>query len=291
MKTLSVELQGHLDTGATTMSYCWRVVRADGVVQGFTEHDRDLVFAGQTYLAKAGFTSSQMSQKKGLAVDNLEIQGGLNSDTIKEADLAAGLYDNASIEIWWVNWQDPSQRILQGKGFFGEVTRGRTGFEVEFRSLSQMLQQKKGRIFSKYDNGEVTSHDLSSPQYTGAGAVTSHVGRKLTVSGLDFFSSNWFNAGLLTFTSGANAGTTHEVKIFSNTGPEQEVELWFSPVSPVDVADTFSIMITTAGDLDSHIEKFGSAVDFRGFPYMPGNDALVRYPVVGESADGQSLFK
>ena len=40
MKTLSPALQAHLDSGATTLAWCWRIERADGVVFGFTDHDR-----------------------------------------------------------------------------------------------------------------------------------------------------------------------------------------------------------------------------------------------------------
>jgi hypothetical protein len=44
MKTLSPALQAHLDDGTTTLSWCWRISRADGVALGFTDHDRALSF-------------------------------------------------------------------------------------------------------------------------------------------------------------------------------------------------------------------------------------------------------
>ncbi|MBW6496728.1 MAG: DUF2163 domain-containing protein [Burkholderiaceae bacterium] len=46
MKTLSPELQAHLDEGTTTLALCWRISRNDGVALGFTDHDRALVFDG-----------------------------------------------------------------------------------------------------------------------------------------------------------------------------------------------------------------------------------------------------
>ena len=36
MKTLSPALQAHLDDGTTTLSWCWRISRSDGVALGFT---------------------------------------------------------------------------------------------------------------------------------------------------------------------------------------------------------------------------------------------------------------
>ena len=103
MKTLPDGMQAHLDGGATTLCWCWRLTRDDGVVQGFTDHDRDLSFDGVTYEAVSGFSASQIESGLGLAVDNLTLSGALSSATLNEADLAAGMYDNAAIHIWREN--------------------------------------------------------------------------------------------------------------------------------------------------------------------------------------------
>ena len=61
MKALSPDLAAHLASGATTLCWCWRVVRRDGVVLGFTDHDRALTFDGTTYEAASGFTASDIT--------------------------------------------------------------------------------------------------------------------------------------------------------------------------------------------------------------------------------------
>jgi hypothetical protein len=43
MRIIPPALQARLDGGATTLARCWIVTRRDGVVQGFTDHDEDLV--------------------------------------------------------------------------------------------------------------------------------------------------------------------------------------------------------------------------------------------------------
>ena len=50
-----------------------------------------------------GFTASALESTGGLNVDNLDVTGALSSARLDEGDLAAGLYDNAEIEIWRVN--------------------------------------------------------------------------------------------------------------------------------------------------------------------------------------------
>ena len=146
MRVLSAGLQDHLDTGATTLCWCWRVTRNDGVKFGFTDHDRDLVFDGTSFEAATGFTGTELEGAVGLNVDTLDVEGALKSDRLNEADLLAGLFDNALIEIYRVNWQGPAQRVLMRYGNLGEVSRSRHHFRCEIRGLAHELQQPKGRI-------------------------------------------------------------------------------------------------------------------------------------------------
>src|SRR5438045_3400038 len=104
MKLLPPSLQSHLDTGATTLAWCWRLTRRDGTRLGFTDHDRDLAFDGTTFAAATGFTATEIKDAVGLSVDNLEVESALSADSLNEDDLAAGLFDDAGIEIWRVNW-------------------------------------------------------------------------------------------------------------------------------------------------------------------------------------------
>ena len=49
VKTLPSALQTHLDTGTTTLAWCWRLTRTGGAVFGFTDHDLALSFDGTTF--------------------------------------------------------------------------------------------------------------------------------------------------------------------------------------------------------------------------------------------------
>lgn len=149
MKAIPSQLREHLDTGATTMCYCWKVQRSDGVIMGFTEHDEDLVFAGVRFEAASGFTATQIEQSLGLAVDNQNMAGALSSNYITEKDIARGRFDGAIVELFWVNWSDPEQRLRVAAGTIGEVKRKLTTFEAEFRSNADALNAKVGRIYQK----------------------------------------------------------------------------------------------------------------------------------------------
>jgi uncharacterized phage protein (TIGR02218 family) len=291
---LPAGLQSHLDTGATTLCWCWRVTRNDGVAFGFTDHDRDLVFDGTSFEAASGFTGTEIAGAVGLNVDTLDVESAITSERLSEDDLAAGLFDNAPIEIFRVNWQEVSQRVLMRYGNLGEVSRGQTHFKAEVRGLAHELQQPKGRIVQFACDADLGDQrctvDLDLPAFQGTGAVTAVADRRtFTVSGLGAFDEDWFTRGLLAWTSGANAGRKAEAKLHSKRDGVVTLELWHAMSEEVDVGDGF---IITAG-CDKHfktcVAKFDNAVNFRDFPHVPGVDFALTYPDRGGKNDGGSM--
>lgn len=281
MKQLPAGMRTHLATGATTLCWCWLVTRRDGTRQGFTDHDRDLSFNGVTYEAAAGFTASDLKDVIGLSVDNLEVSGAVSSGRLSEEELASGRYDDAKVEIFRVNWQDTAQRLLMRSGSIGEVRRDGTAFFAEIRGLAHYLQQPMGRLFQYTCDAAVGDRrcgvDLTAATFRGSGAVVSvRDARRLTVAGLDSFATNWFSRGLVSFTSGAAAGQSVEVKSHSVSGSVVTLELWTAVCPPPLPGQTF---VVTAG-CDKHFgtcsAKYGNAVNYRGFPFMPGNDFVTR---------------
>ena len=173
MKSLSAALQAHLDSGTTTLAWCWRIERADGVVFGFTDHDRPLEFGGVTYEPESGFAASEIRSGTDLAVDAQEAEGVLTSDTITETDILDGRWDNAAVEVWRVNWSAVGQRVLMRRGAIGQVRRGRLAFVAEVRSLAHLLNQTVGRTFQHACDAELGDArcgvDLDDPAYQGRG--------------------------------------------------------------------------------------------------------------------------
>jgi uncharacterized phage protein (TIGR02218 family) len=283
MRALPPGLQAHLDSGTTTLCWCWRVTRRDGVSFGFTDHDRDLDFDSTTFEAATGFTASEIKDQVGLSVDNLEVTSALVSDRLSETALATGDFDDAKVEIFRVNWSEPSQHVRVRTGSIGEVRRSGVSFTAEVRGLAHYLQQPSGRLFQYGCDAEIGDSrcgvDLSTSQYRGDGTVTeTETPRLLIVAGLDDFDADWFTRGLVTFTSGANAGRSIEVKRHSMTDDVVEIELWQSlPVTPTS-GDAFTITAGCDKTFPTCRARFSNGLNFRGFPHMPGNDFIASYP-------------
>lgn len=282
MKQLPPGLQAHLDSGATTLCWCWRLIRRDATRLGFTDHDRDITFDGTTFEAAAGFTASEMRDSVGLSVDNLDVSSALSSERLAEADLSAGVYDDARVEIFRVNWAEPAQRVLMRTGSLGEVRRAGLNFTAEVRGLSHYLQQPKGRLYQFTCDADLGDGRcgvlLSNPLYRGAGVIVAATSeRRFTASGLDSYADDWFSRGLVTFTSGAASGQSIEVRTHSNAAGTVTMELWAAVRGPLEAEQTF---IVTAG-CDKHLAtcqaKFANVANFRGFPHMPGNDFVTAF--------------
>lgn len=296
MKQLAAGLQAHLDTGATTLAWCWRVIRKDGVVLGFTEHDRTITFDGTNFEPESGMTATEVESTLGLSVDNLEVQGLITSDVITEEELVAGIYDDAAVEIWRVNWANVAQRDLHKTGSLGETTRGKTSFRAEFRGLSSKLQQAQGRLFQHTCDADLGDArcgvNLSSSTYKGSGAVTATDGsHTVNTSGLGGYADRWFDRGTLTFTSGENDGLSFEVKSHRIQGSTVVLTFWLTAIFPIEDGDTFEVTAGCDKTFASCKAKFGNAVNFRGFPHMPGNEFVIAYANPGDPGnDGSGLF-
>ena len=91
----------------TSLAFCWRLDRRDGVVLGFTSHDRDLRFAGLLYRAAPGMVPSAIERRDSLDAGTVELSGALTSSLITDADLLAGRWDGARLRVMAVNWADP----------------------------------------------------------------------------------------------------------------------------------------------------------------------------------------
>ena len=111
-------------------------------------------------------------------------------------------------------------------------------------------------------------------------------------TGLDTFADGAFSAGKISFTSGANDGLAVEVKRHRRDAGGVSIELWQQMPEPIAAGDTFAITAGCDKRVATCRDRFNNAVNFRGFPHIPGNDFVITIPTPGAPGnDGTSLFK
>lgn len=273
----------------TTLCYLWRVERQDGFVLRATDHNEAVVFNSETYLPTIGINTTKVVQKLGLGVDNLEVSGALDGDQITEADIDAGFYDGATVDIYIVDWTNTTDSQHKVHGTFGNVFRTELGYTTEIRSQSYILSQEIGRTFQRTCDTKLGSLacgiNLNQAAYRLQNAtVTASDQGLLTVTGADGFDDEWFSLGLLQTTEGYQYG------IRQHTGTS--IDLWAPPSVAIEVNDQVTLFAGCKQDSETCRVKFNNIINFQGFPFMPGNDALSNYPVAGtDDYDGRSLFQ
>ncbi len=294
MRTLDPALADHLASGVTTLCRAWRVTRRDGTVLGFTDHDRDLLVEGVTFLAASGIAGSESTQAQGLSVTGAELSGALSADALDADDLAAGLYDGAGVDLLLVNWQAPAQHLLLRRGTIGEVRCEDGVFTAEIRALADAFNQTRGRLLTvtcDADLGDARCGvDLAAPGHYASVAVIAVEGAlRLRVSGLDGVAAGVFARGRAVFSSGANEGFASEVKAHLVDAEGVVLRLWQRP--PFEVAEGDGITLNAGCDkrFATCRDRFSNAFNFRGFPHMPGNDFVISVAIPGEGGYDGSL--
>ena len=294
MKNITPDLQTHLDEGTTTMSWCWRIARADGVTFGFTDHDRTLSFDGTEFEPESGLTASEVRSGSDLSVDAQDAEGVLTSDRITETDILDGRWDNAEVEVWRVNWTDTAQRVLMRLGAIGQIRRGRLAFLAEVRSLAHVLGQTVGTTFQATCDTALGDArcgvDLENSAFRGIGGVIDLLrDRAFTASGLGSFTSGWFTFGTVEWTGGANVGRQAEIIAHDLTDGIAVLTLLEAPVRSIAGGDAFTIRAGCDKRIETCSAKFANTANFRGFPHIPGQDAVLRYATKDGGHEGTVL--
>lgn len=276
MKSISAGLAAHIAGEVTTLATCWKLTRTDSVVQGFTDHDRDIIFSGVTYKAATGFTPTAISTSAALNVDNLDVEGALDSTAIGDADILAGKYDFAEIEIFLLNYADLTQGALKlRRGWLGEVSLKNHQFTAEVRGLTQRLSQTIGELYSPSCRARLGDArcKVNLASHTVTGSATSVVDRQQFTDSARTEASGLFNFGKITFTGGANNGLSMEVKEYSyKPGAGGTFILALPMPYVISASNGYSVHKGCDKTLSVCKSRFGNVVNFRGEPHVPGLD-------------------
>lgn len=288
------DLYAHLASGATTVCRAWQVVRRDGIVFGFTDHDRDLSFGGAEFKANSGLTAQALAQSTGLSVDNSEALGALSDLAVTEADILAGRFDGAVVKAWLVNWANPSDRMMQFRGTLGEMVRAGGAFRAELRGLAEAMNQPQGRVYQR-DCAAVLGDKACGFDRDAAGyfleraAARVEAGQVFRFDSFSGFEDRWFERGRIVVLSGAAAGLSGVIKNDRIKDSGREISLWQDLGTSVKRGDLLRFEAGCDKRAETCRIKFGNFARFRGFPHIPGEDWLTAFPSSGGVNDGGSL--
>lgn len=289
-------------TGSTTFrASCLLITRRDGVQKGFTGHHDDLVVGGVTYSGVAGYTPTAIETTSNLETANLTIGGALKATGIARADLYRGIYDHAKVEIFEVDYLDPDtmkpvanipleERILFLTGWLGETRWNDWEFEADLLSLESALEQEIGDVYQKTcraELGDAVCGVALDPDWKNTGTVTASSSQRALTAAVasladppkEIEQDEWFEAGVLTFTSGLNQGLRRRIKTHEYD-PDADLHTFtLFEAAPSIIAPGDEVELI-AGCRKRHIkdckQKFDNIPRFDGEPFVPLKDEVLR---------------
>lgn len=265
-----------LERDLATIAICWRLERRDGIALGFTTHDRDLVRGGLVYRAAPGMLPSAISLSDGFQAESLDIEGALTSDAISVADLTAGRWDGASVQVFMIDWESPDgEAFAVARGELGEVSIGADAFEAELRGPAALLdapvaEQTSPGCRARLGDNRCRVDMAGRTQVTRVAAIVAADVIEVDEAG----AGDDYGFGRLRWLGGANSGLESPVLRSDAT----LLTLCEPPAFPAAVGDLVEIaegcdrMLATCGS------RFANILNFRGEPHLPGVDLLTRYP-------------
>ncbi|HYD39112.1 MAG TPA: DUF2163 domain-containing protein [Allosphingosinicella sp.] len=261
----------------TSLAFCWRVQRRDGICLGFTSHDRDLRIDGLVYRSAPGMLPSAISVSDGFEASTLEVAGALASDAISGSDLAAGRWDRAAVALFLVDWEDPDGgRLALARGELGDVAVKANGFEAELRGPAALLERPVVEQTSPECRAELGDRrcrvDIAArTAVTRVTGVTAENGVTVAEAPGE---PGAYAFGRLRWIGGANSGLESPILASDGSG------LVLQEPPPFAVAEGDLVEIRQGCDkrFATCRARFANAENFRGEPHLPGMDLLTRYP-------------
>jgi uncharacterized phage protein (TIGR02218 family) len=280
VKQVDPTLLNHLQQSVTTLTWCWRIERTDGLVQGFTALDQDLVIAGVTYKAATGFFPSAIQTTNQLDINNAEAASLLDDDSISERDLVGGKYDFAKLDLFLVNYLDlptalnldPPKHLVLMSGILGQVTNSDRTFKVECRSKAQALTQKIVQVTSKTCRAEFGDSDCKvnlAPYTHNLTVASTSNNRLINITGFSQ-ADGYFDEGKLIFTNGDNNGLEFTIQSYSGG----TITLFETTPYTIAVGNSFRAIAGCRKTLSDCSNRYGNVLNFRGEPHIPGADKL-----------------
>ncbi len=275
MRYISPEFKAHLQKQVTNCAICCKVKMRSGKEFGFTSHQIDIQFDGLNYVSSTGLSMSACHFNASLAEDNLEIESIFLESAITEADVISGKFDYAEIEIFMVNYNDLSQgKVILNSGITNEIRLEEGKFTVEITGFARKLSCGIANVYTKtcqakFGDAKCGVNLRNLEQEVEVIQISEN---SIILSGTEGKANGHFNDGLLKFLSGANEGAEFEIRNFING------EIFLKSTANFEIKKGDKVRISPSCDkfFDTCKRKFGNALNFRGFPHVPGFDEIMK---------------
>lgn len=268
-------------TELETVATFWRIQRRDGIALGFATHDRDLWFDGVLHRAAPGMVPSAIRKSAGFDEDSVDVGGALGDDGIAAADIDAGRFDDAVVLIGLVDWETLEAEVVL-RGTMGAIHQEDGNFTATVVSRKAVLERDlvprtsptcRAAFCGPGCNLNPEAHALDAR----IAAIDADANAVTCTPPLD---PALFEYGTLRWLEGPQAGLAAGI-VAITPGGGLVLDLPLGGVAGGDAGGIGAAVVLRQGcdrTLATCRTRFANAINFRGEPFLPGNDLLSRYP-------------
>ncbi|MEM7756559.1 MAG: DUF2163 domain-containing protein [Cyanobacteria bacterium P01_A01_bin.40] len=282
---LDSAFEAALSKTPSTLCWCWLITRCDGGIIGFTSLDVSIEIDNITYHGTTGFNPGAIQNSQGVdKVDSQTLAGFFDASAISKRDLDAGIYDNASVRSFLVDFTNlPSSLDLDlpkhrefPTSYIGEKKRTNLGYELQTKDLISKLDNKIGSVTSKTCRTTLGSPDcgVDLTPWTHIIDITSITDPHRIFAIGAAFPDRYFDRGFLKFNFGENAGLYFDVAFYANN----QIILATATPFPIGLGDDITVVAGCDHTKRACITKFRNFARFFGEPDIPTTDLSVNTP-------------
>lgn len=254
-----------------TSATCVRIECLNGVTVRLTAYPYDLTMSnGAVYKTDYGYEPTAFAASASFSPSAMDIEGIVAVGGVTRDTLASGVFDNARVYIFKCNFLAPVEDYEEiTSGFLGKTTLEDDKYRIEGMGLIDALNQSVGRAILPVCDARFGDTrcgiSLASVKVTGTlTAVTSQLVIHDTARGE---AADWFGAGTIKFTSGANAALpAFAIRSFASGGT---ITLFDALYYPPLAGDAYEMIPGCRKRREDCRDKWANIVNFQGFPDQP----------------------
>lgn len=266
-----------------TAVWCVRIECINGLTVRLTAYPHDLTMNNaMVYKTDSGYEPTAFSATSSFSPSAMDLEGIIAVGGVSRDALASGVFDNARVYIFKTSFLAPVDDYEPvAAGFFGKTTLQDDHYKIEGMSLIDALNQSVGKVYqaacSRTFGDTGCTKSLAALDVTGT--LTSVTSAYVFRDAARAEAADWFGAGTIEFTSGANVGLKPlEIRSYSADGT---ITL-FEPTYYVPVIGDAYIMIPGCRKREADCrDKWNNIINFFGFTRIPTSST---YTQIGTGA-------
>jgi uncharacterized phage protein (TIGR02218 family) len=253
---------------------CLRIVPRSGPTIRLTHYPRNLTMSnGQVYLSGSGYDFTGYSASSSMSPAMIDMEGIAGIAGIGRDQIASGVFDNARCYLFATTWNNPVEDYEPiVVSILGKTTLMDDRYKVEEMALIDALNQSVGFTYTascpkQFGGQEFAGCKKDLAPLTVTGTLTAVTSNAIFRDAARTEAADYFGAGTIQFTSGANAGLKpQEIKSYAADGTIETFEPFYYALAP---GDAYTMVPGCRKRKEDCRDKWQNIVNFGGFSEIP----------------------